>query len=988
MESETTRHFQSWLFSRRRVRENERRSAVVARAAAGPTRTRARAVGSRHEAVSGMAAVALSRVGIRRVEPPSCRGIAPGTGDVPRARGVRARGGAPRGVREEGDVLDVREGSSEDSASLPETLTDSVARARRVHRCPPAPDASWIRVVVDSVLLDDAPFEPPRDAASARASENFRAAGGEPAETVRVLTAVLRTVTDGRDRLLPLVASASLEPAERAHAFEPPGIGATRRATTHGVAADADRRRANDERREPSVPDAHRRPFRFDAPPRAPRPISRDVARPFGDDERTASSRALLASRPWPPAPAHPRRDPLGMCFEYLNNCMRPEKKEERKETTRFSSAVSDASAFTAYGGDRSGAGMHQDVDFDFGVFESRYASRGRDDSTLGPASRALETARRRLETRAAEDGFACDDFDDLDDELGGDSADADERLSPGLPPGLDIVEPRDVDDMLDALEDRVESAYLVMDFSGADRSTDRFEQKSDRRVSASARLAATLYATPRDEASVECDAPQSEDVSETANHRSEDASRESCLSPRASETRPREVRFQTAAWLGPSEKKAVGPDGDVRATSVYESRIVNLESFLALCAASSRMLPMFVSRDVADTAGLAPDAWRPSFRSVRRMGDSPEKRSRRGGGGDGRTSRDTRFEPDPEDENAIGAMFESFLRGVAASVADADASRGPEMPRLQSLIEKNARGVPFGGSDFAPRGPDPSAGSRLDLGEALLGGPVVFFRAAARAWADWYRRARQSRAGAEGRAGLAGGKEGFASRGDGGASPFSSGKKKAGPPRRSDNALRRLTGKRGGLATNALIRSQGDVGHVTALDRRSLDCVVAQRMSVAAATARRRYLSRARQSPAPKHVAAATLMLDSDEAFSFRDADPDAKTLVRRWAQRVARAASDADAYAEHVRALDETVAARAAEIDDCARSAEDPRRASSTRASPGRAVAALERAVSEERWADATLWRDALHRVNGRCADHEAVFGLRPEPGENGYH
>ena len=158
--------------------------------------------------------------------------------------------------------------------------------------------------------------------------------------------------------------------------------------------------------------------------------------------------------------------------------------------------------------------------------------------------------------------------------------------------------------------------------------------------------------------------------------------------------------------------------------------------------------------------------------------------------------------------------------------------------------------------------------------------------------------------------------------------------------------------------------------------------------MSVAAATARRRYLSRARQSPAPKHVAAATLMLDSDEAFSFRDADPDAKTLVRRWAQRVARAASDADAYAEHVRALDETVAARAAEIDDCARSAEDPRRASSTRASPGRAVAALERAVSEERWADATLWRDALHRVNGRCADHEAVFGLRPEPGENGYH
>ena len=44
------------------------------------------------------------------------------------------------------------------------------------------------------------------------------------------------------------------------------------------------------------------------------------------------------------------------------------------------------------------------------------------------------------------------------------------------------------------------------------------------------------------------------------------------------------------------------------------------------------------------------------------------------------------------------------------------------------------------------------------------------------------------------------------------------------------------------------------------------------------------------------------------------------------------------------------------------------------------------LELAVAEDRWEDAARWRDALRRVNGRCADHEAVFG-GSEPGEDGY-
>ena len=949
----------------------------------------AHALAQGHEVfLSGMDAVALSRVGLRRVESPSGRGIAPRAGDAPRARGVRARGGAPRGVREEGDVLDVRDGSpgkndpanvgsvrceSHDSASDLETHSDTVVRARCVALDVPPPE-SWIRVVVDSVLLDDAPFEPPQDAASARASENFRAAGGETGETVRVLTAVLRTVTDGRDRLLPVVASASLECAERAVAIEPETDATRLESTTSRHDAEArcgaNRRANDDERPARSVPEATRRPYVFDAPPRAPRPTSSDFVR-FGDDDRSLSSRARLASRWWPPAPAHPRRDPLGMCFEYLNNCMRPEKKKKETDTNASSDVSSldvaaDAAAFTAYGGDRTGAGMHQDVDFDSDHLESRESreSRGRADPTrdspsrsrsLGPASRALETVRRHLETCAAEDTLALEDIDGVSFADFADSADSPNSASLRERPGRGVVEPRDVDDMLDALEDRVETAYLVVDAPGT-KTTRRGER--GRCVSASARLGATLYATPRDAEGAFGD----------------------------SETLTREVRFETTAWLGPRD----GPDGDVRATTRFsESRIVSLESFLALCAASRLNLPMYVSRDVADLAGVAPEAWRPSFRSVRRMGDAPEKGSgliapRDRGAGDGPTSRTTRLDSDPEDASAIGATFESFLRGVAASVADANASPGPETPRLQSLIEKNARGVPPAPSDGIGSGPD--------LREALLGGPAVFFRAALRAWADWYRKSRQSRAGASSvDETLAG--EGFASHRDGGASSPLFGEralKRAGPPPRSDDALRRLTGKRGDLATNALIRSHGRVGHVTALDRRSLDCVVAHRMSIAVAATRRRYLSRAAESSVPKHVAAATLMLDSDEAFSFRDADPDAKTLVASWARRVARGASDAVSHAEDARALDETVAARAAEVDALCRVrlrfAENRRAGSSMRASPGRAIAELERAVSEERWVDAALWRDALHRVNERCVDHEAVFGVRAELSENG--
>ena len=141
-----------------------------------------------------MAAIALSRVVLRRVDSPSGRGIMPGAGDAPRARGVRARGRVSDG----GDVCEVSPGRNDPTnAASDHSETPRARRPRAPRRPRRAPPDSWIRVVVDSVLLDDAPFEPPEGTRRARArAENFRSAGGGFPRTVRVLTAVLRTVTD------------------------------------------------------------------------------------------------------------------------------------------------------------------------------------------------------------------------------------------------------------------------------------------------------------------------------------------------------------------------------------------------------------------------------------------------------------------------------------------------------------------------------------------------------------------------------------------------------------------------------------------------------------------------------------------------------------------------------------------------------------------------------------------------------------------------
>ena len=370
------------------------------------------------------------------------------------------------------------------------------------------------------------------------------------------------------------------------------------------------------------------------------------------------------------------------------------------------------------------------------------------------------------------------------------------------IPEREPTVEPRDVDDMLDALEDRVGSVYLVVDFLEHTEGRGATIRRYGSSVSTVSTVSHSLTqsqpsASARTRAATRC------------TRRLETTRFSNATTTNARRSLLREVRFETKDWLGfethlDASRRFSNACDDDRDDRVRESEIVNLESFLALCAASRRNLPMYVSRDVADAAGIAPFAWRSSFRSVRRMSDPPAFRRLApprpsAGRVTGLTTHGTRLDADLEahfEENAIGALFGSlnFLRGVAESVADAAGDAGAaggdakpettpaaaERPtRLQG--DGNARGVPLARPVSARRGNE-TRGSSLDLGEALLGGPVVFFRAAMRAWADWHRKTTRTRKpGAS--AGNALAAEGLAIR------------RPSSPPPSAD-ALRRLTGE------------------------------------------------------------------------------------------------------------------------------------------------------------------------------------------------
>ena len=202
-----------------------------------------------------------------------------------------------------------------------------------------------------------------------------------------------------------------------------------------------------------------------------------------------------------------------------------------------------------------------------------------------------------------------------------------------------------------------------------------------------------------------------------------------------------------------------------------------------------------------------------------------------------------------------------------------------------------------------------------------LLLGPVAFFCLVAHAWTEWRRRW-----------------HGF--------------------PRRPSLAAQ--TGKHGNLARAAHRRAT--LPDVVA--RRRLDCVVSQRLSLAVAFRVAKIRSDAAEEPNHADLVLAVVLEDL-----FRGADPDANRLIRSMRHRIAtevREQRDAPSRSDSRSDLDRI----AREIDErsCTR---EP-----WRQPPSVALEGLERAVEEERWADAATLRDALRDMNARSVDHRSVF------------
>ena len=219
----------------------------------------------------------------------------------------------------------------------------------------------WVRAIVEDVQLDDVPD-------LEGTTQNYRAARGANA-TARVLTATLRTVGDGEERVLPIVAS--------------------------GPVVDADataRREAN------SVSGAHTEDHTLAAPERG---VLRFLPHQHIDAHAHGGTFGTFGTLP----NARVTRDALELCHEYLCHCLRRGKhpdvlRQRRRRTVRAIPAGTRARAphhhragsnptglstseetrvprrHVAYGSDRSGLGMHQDFPDDDDYFGDDYFGR------------------------------------------------------------------------------------------------------------------------------------------------------------------------------------------------------------------------------------------------------------------------------------------------------------------------------------------------------------------------------------------------------------------------------------------------------------------------------------------------------------------------------------------------------------------------------------------------------------------------------------
>lgn len=743
----------------------------------------------------------------------------------------------------------------------------------------------WVRAIVEDVQLDDVPD-------LEGTTQNYRAARGANA-TARVLTATLRTVGDGEERVLPIVAS--------------------------GPVVDADataRREAN------SVSGAHTEDHTLAAPERG---VLRFLPHQHIDAHAHGGTFGTFGTLP----NARVTRDALELCHEYLCNCLRRGKhpdvlRQRRRRTVRAIPAGTRARAphhhragsnptglstseetrvprrHVAYGSDRSGLGMHQDFPDDDDYFDDDYFGRRdnpEDPYGLDPSDRATIGEDANDATPVAFP-FLRDDFRARANRCfyGYEVSNPPLPLSP--PPLADLeLTPRVVEDLIARLDADAEPAYVTVTATGrSNGAAPPFYR---------ARVYGRWPRGPRGASSV-CEIALGLD---------------DWLEDEPTPTlTPRERRIDidvSSAIETSSSSSIIDSDGERRIAPMSSSpgrrRIRGVEDILALCASLKRGVPIYVARDVVDRFSVHPLGWRSSFHPSRADLERVDRDRRRRRSVDDASAGSayrlhTPRNSDPDDPDLFDAFARFFVNernrpGSTTVVAYGEHARG------------NLRA---GG--YAPRD---GAGGVTRVARMLLLGPVAFFCLVVHAWTEWRRRW-----------------HGF--------------------PRRPSLAAQ--TGKHGNLARAAHRRAT--LPDVVA--RRRLDCVVSQRLSLAVAFRVAKIRSDAAEEPNHADLVLAVVLEDL-----FRGADPDANRLIRSMRHRIAtevREQRDAPSRSDSRSDLDRI----AREIDERSCTPAELR----AETTPSVALEGLERAVEEERWADAATLRDALRDMNARSVDHRSVF------------
>ena len=759
----------------------------------------------------------------------------------------------------------------------------------------------WVRAIVEDVQLDDVPD-------LEGTTQNYRAARGANA-TARVLTATLRTVGDGEERVLPIVASAAVvDDDDDAAARHEANSVSRAHAEDHTLAAPE-----NGVLR--FLPHQH-----IDA-------HARDGT--FGTPGNLGTLGTLRKARV--------ARDALELCHEYLRNCLRRGKhpdvlRARRRRTVRAVPAGTRARTahhhragsnpsgsktggerraarrHVGYGSDRSGLGMHQDFPDDDDFYDDFYFGRRVDPEDpygFDPLDRATFGEDAIGSTHAAFPSLR-DDFRARANRCfyGYEVSDPPLPLSP--PPLADLeLTPRVVEDLIARLDADAEPAYVTVTATG--RSNDAAPPFYRARVygrwpgGANGSRDSSLVC----EMALGVDDWLEDEPSPTPRERRIDANEESS----AIESTPRESMFGSHG----ARKSAQTPSCPRR------RRTRGVEDILALCVSLKRGVPIYVAQDVVDRFSVHPLGWRSSFHPSRAdRARADRDRRRRRPVNDASTGSSYRLhtprDSDPDDPDLFDAFARFFVDernrpGSTTVVAYGEHARG------------NLRAV-----GYAPRD---GAGGVTRVARLFLLGPVAFFCLVAHAWTEWRRRW-----------------HGF--------------------PRRPSLAAQ--TGKHGNLARAAHRRAT--LPDVVA--RRRLDCVVSQRLSLAVAIRVAKLRHAAAEEPNHADLVLAVVLEEL-----FRGADPDATRLVHSMRHRIATEAkerwdSDSDSNSRSDSDPRSDLDRVAREIDERSCTPAELR----AEMTPSVALEGLERAVEEERWADAATFRDALREMNARSVDHRSVF------------